>query len=106
MYIFIHVSCIYTCTNTDIYPYTYIYRSSKMGKVAVNKKGQITIATLASLRLKLNQTKDRYRMSQVYTNICIYIYIYTYIYMYIIVYFYEYNSWLFYHNTLTLKPTP
>ena len=40
------------------------FRSSRMGKVATNKSGQVTIDTLANLRLSLNMMKDRYRMSQ------------------------------------------
>lgn len=41
------------------------FTSSREGKVAANKKGQITIHTLAALRLRLNQAKDAYRIAQV-----------------------------------------
>ena len=40
------------------------FRSKKDGKIAMTKEGQITIDTLADLRLRLNQKKDRFRMSQ------------------------------------------
>eukprot|EP00595_Chromulina_sp_UTEXLB2642_P000739 CAMPEP_0196763202 /NCGR_PEP_ID=MMETSP1095-20130614/3632_1 /TAXON_ID=96789 ORGANISM="Chromulina nebulosa, Strain UTEXLB2642" /NCGR_SAMPLE_ID=MMETSP1095 /ASSEMBLY_ACC=CAM_ASM_000446 /LENGTH=748 /DNA_ID=CAMNT_0042115913 /DNA_START=674 /DNA_END=2920 /DNA_ORIENTATION=+ len=40
------------------------FRSSRMGKVATNKSGQVTIDSLAALRTRLNYAKDRYRMSQ------------------------------------------
>lgn len=40
------------------------FRSDRLGKVASNKQGQITIDTLASLRTRLNNLKDAYRMSQ------------------------------------------
>ena len=35
------------------------FRSDRMGKVAANKNGQITIDTLAALRTRLNQLKVR-----------------------------------------------
>lgn len=40
------------------------FRSSRHGKEATNKSGQITIESLASLRLKINAHRDRYRMAQ------------------------------------------
>ena len=40
------------------------FRSKKDGKIAMNKQGQITIDTLADLRLRLNMRKDRFRMAQ------------------------------------------
>ena len=41
------------------------FTSSRIGKIAANKSGQVTIHTLAALRLRLNQAKDAYRVSQV-----------------------------------------
>ena len=40
------------------------FNSSKVGTVAVNKSGQITVDTLASLRLRMNSLKDRYKMAE------------------------------------------
>ena len=40
------------------------FNSSKVGTVAVNKSGQITVDTLAALRLRLNSLKDRYKMAE------------------------------------------
>lgn len=40
------------------------FRSDRMGKVAVNKKGQVTVDSLAELRTRLNETKSQYRMAQ------------------------------------------
>lgn len=40
------------------------FKSSTMGKVAVNKSGQITIDSLAQLRTRLMVFKDRFRMAQ------------------------------------------
>lgn len=35
------------------------FRSSRLGNVATNKSGQVTIDTLAALRTRLNTAKDR-----------------------------------------------
>jgi hypothetical protein len=40
------------------------FRSERMGKVAANKAGQITIDTLAQLRTRLNTLKDVFKMAQ------------------------------------------
>ena len=40
------------------------FRSSGGGEVAVTRSGQITIDTLADLRLRLNYAKDRYRLAE------------------------------------------
>lgn len=40
------------------------FRSDRMGKVAANKQGQVTIDTLAALRTRLNSLKDAYRQAQ------------------------------------------
>lgn len=40
------------------------FRSERMGTVAANKQGQITVDTLAQLRTRLNQLKDAYKMAQ------------------------------------------
>lgn len=40
------------------------FRSERMGKVASNKQGQVTVDSLAELRTRLNYLKDVYRMSQ------------------------------------------
>lgn len=40
------------------------FRSDRMGTVAANKKGQITIDTLAALRTRLNVLKSTYKMTQ------------------------------------------
>ena len=40
------------------------FRSDRLGKVATNKAGQITIDTLAELRTRLNRLKDLYKMAQ------------------------------------------
>jgi hypothetical protein len=40
------------------------FRADKMGTVAQDKKGKITIATLAALRLRLNVLKDAYKMAK------------------------------------------
>ena len=40
------------------------FRSERMGTVAANKAGQITIDTLAQLRTRLNTLKDVYKMAQ------------------------------------------
>jgi len=40
------------------------FRSDRMGKVAVNKAGQVTVDTLAALRTRLNTLKDQYKMAQ------------------------------------------
>ncbi len=40
------------------------FRSDRMGTVAADKKGRITINTLANLRTRLNLIKATYKMSQ------------------------------------------
>mmetsp|Transcript_7381 Transcript_7381/g.10461 ORF Transcript_7381/g.10461 Transcript_7381/m.10461 type:complete len:1010 (-) Transcript_7381:824-3853(-) len=40
------------------------FRSDRMGKVAANKAGQVTVDTLAALRTRLNTLKDQYKMAQ------------------------------------------
>ncbi len=40
------------------------FKSSKMGKPAVDSSNQVTIHTLAALRTKLNEQKDKYRVAQ------------------------------------------
>lgn len=40
------------------------FKASRIGEVAKNKSGQITMDSLASLRTKLNQIKDRYKMAE------------------------------------------
>jgi hypothetical protein len=40
------------------------FRSDRMGTVACDKKGKVTVYTLATLRTRLNVLKDRYKMSQ------------------------------------------
>ena len=40
------------------------FRSDRLGKVATNKSGQITVDTLAELRTQLNSKKDKYKMSE------------------------------------------
>lgn len=41
------------------------FTSSKMGKVALDKNGKVTVDTLAALRLRLYWHKARYAMAQV-----------------------------------------
>ena len=40
------------------------FRSDKLGTAATNKTGQISIDSLAALRMRLNKKKAKYRMAE------------------------------------------